>query len=175
PIMLAARRQHKHRLLSLIFATFLLPLLSPVSYAAEVLGWVENVRLSPGNIIISAKIDTGADTSSLHCDCQPPYERDGKQRIRFSTTDLHGKRTDFDKAIVRTAKIKRHAGDSQTRVVVRMGICIGTQFAETDVSLVNRSGFNYSMLIGRNVLAGRFIVDPSRQHVTKPDCAINIQ
>ncbi|MEN8720357.1 MAG: RimK/LysX family protein, partial [Oceanococcaceae bacterium] len=43
----------------------------------EPAGWVEKVRLLPGEIPLKAKLDTGAKTSSLHAEDISLFERDG--------------------------------------------------------------------------------------------------
>ena len=162
------------RVISVIFIVQgILLMLSPDAFAKEVIGWVENVGVSSSNTIIKAKIDTGADSSSLHCECTTPFERDGEQWVRFTVTDINDRSIAYEKKVVRTTKVKRHFGEVQKRMVVRMGICIGEQYAETDVSLVDRSGFNYSMLIGRKYLKDRFIVDPGETFLSRPQCKID--
>lgn len=144
---------------------------SPGVFAKQVVGWVETVGVSPANTLVKAKIDTGADSSSLHCDCITPYERDGDSWVRFTITDIDGELVSYEKKVVRTVKVKRHFGDVQKRIVVRMGLCIGDQYGETDVSLVDRSGFNYDLLIGRKYLKDKFIVDPARTFTVQPQCS----
>lgn len=156
----------------LITLSFIL-ILSPDVFAKEVIGWVENVGVSASNTIIKAKIDTGADSSSLHCDCITPFDRDGELWVRFTITDIDDQSVSYEKKIIRTTKVKRHFGEVQVRHVVRMGICIGNQYAETDVSLVDRSGFNYDLLIGRKYLKDNFIVDPGKTFTTRPQCEID--
>lgn len=148
-------------------------MLSPDVFAKEVIGWVENVGVSSSNAIVKAKIDTGADSSSLHCECITPYERDGEQWVRFTITDINDQSVSYEKKILRRTKVKRHFGEVQERIVVRMGICIGDQYGETDVSLVDRSGFNYSLLIGRKYLKDKFIVDPGETFMSRPKCNID--
>ena len=159
--------------LKLLNGLIFILVLSPAAYSRETIGWVENVGVSPGNTLIKAKIDTGADSSSLHCDCITPYERDGDLWVRFSITDINDKSVSYEKKIVRTVQVKRHFGNVQERLVVRMGFCIGDQYGETDVSLVDRSGFNYDLLIGRNFLKDRFIVDPAKKFTTEPSCDVD--
>lgn len=156
---------------SKLFIILLLTLiLSPNAFAKEVIGWVENVHLLPGKVLIKAKMDTGAKSSSLHCDCVAEFIRDGERWVRFVITGIDGEPVTVEKKVVRTVKIKRHFGDVQQRDVVRMGICIGDQYEETDVSVIDRSGFNYSLLVGRTYLKDKFIVDPSQQFTVNPDC-----
>ena len=157
----------------LVVALSIVLILSPTAFAKEVIGWVENVGVSPSNAIIKAKIDTGADSSSLHCECITPYERDGEQWVRFTVTDVNDQSVSYEKKVVRKIKVKRHFGEVQKRLVVRMGICIGDQYGETDVSLVDRSGFNYSMLIGRKYLKDKFIVDPAETFLSRPQCEVD--
>lgn len=157
----------------MIFSFAVIMFLAPGVFAKEVIGWVENVGVSSSNAIIKAKIDTGADSSSLHCDCITPYERDGESWVRFTITDIDKQSISYEKKILRTTKVKRHFGEVQVRHVVRMGICIGNQYAETDVSLVDRSGFNYDLLIGRKYLKDKFIVDPDKTFMTRPQCEID--
>lgn len=157
----------------ILFVLGVVFILSPGAFAKEVIGWVENVGVSSSNAIIKAKIDTGADSSSLHCECITPYERDGEQWVRFSVTDINDQTISFEKKVVRTTRVKRHFGEVQKRLVVRMGICIGDQYGETDVSLVDRTGFNYSMLIGRKYLKDKFIVDPAETFLSRPQCELD--
>ena len=158
-------------MISKFFITlFFIVTLSPNVFAKEVIGWVENVHVSPGNVLIKAKIDTGANSSSLHCDCVNKFMRDGERWVKFLLTDIDGKQVTVEKKVIQTVKVKRHFGGMQQRDVVRLGICIGGQYEETDVSLVDRSGFNYSLLVGRKYLKEKYIVDPSRQFTVKPHC-----
>jgi len=139
-------------------------------YAKEVVGWVEKALIYPGNIQIKSKIDTGAKTSSLNCQCITPVKRNGEDWVSFSVKNFNGEITMIEKPIARIAKIKRHFGEQQERYVVKLGICLGSVYREEEVTLVDRSGFNYQMLIGRNFLKKDFLVDPDRTFVNKPKC-----
>lgn len=152
----------------------MLAAVSGVSVAAgakQTIGWVETVRVTPGNVVVKAKIDTGAKMSSLGCDCRTEFERDGKRWMRFSVEDEHGELATFERPIIRKVRIKRHFGQAQERVVVDLGVCLGNQYKVTQVNLVDRSGFIYPMLIGRDDLAGRFVVDPQQKFRSRPNCA----
>ena len=54
--------------------------------------------------------------------------------------------------------------------VVMLGICLGKVYKETEVTLVDRKGFLYAMLIGRSFLKNLFIVDTAQQFTVKPTC-----
>ena len=155
----------------LFFGIILLALsLSAPLMAKEKIGWVENVRLYPGGFELKAKIDTGAKTSSINCDCVNPYEKDGEQWVKFSVTDNNGNLHWLDRKIVRKVKIKRHYGESQGRYVIKLGMCLAGVYKETEFSLIDRSGFNYQLLVGRQFLEGSHIVDPELKFTSKATC-----
>lgn len=135
-----------------------------------VVGWVEEVKISPGNIVLYAKVDTGADNSSLHVSDFTLFERDTKPYVRFEVTDRDGKTTTLELPVVRTAKIKRHKGARQLRPVVVLTLCLGSYRADAEVNLVDRSRFAYPMLVGRSFLRQMFVVDPSRRLTVQPTC-----
>lgn len=145
-------------------------MLSLPANAKEVVGWVENAKVYPGGITIKSKIDSGAKTSSLHCQCITPVKRDGKEWVSFSVKNHKGEIAMIEKPVDRIAKIKRHFGEEQRRYVVKLGICLGSVYREEDVTLVDRSGFNYQLLVGRNFLQSDFLIDTGSTYVNKPSC-----
>lgn len=155
-----------------LFALTGILLLGADAWPAEkqVAGWIENVIIFPGNIQIKAKLDTGARHSSLNARNIQEIQRNGEPWIRFEVTNWEGRTVSFEQKIIRTAKIKEHHGQSQERAVTRIGICLGKTFKEVEVNLVDRSKFNYQMLIGRSFLRDSFIVDPSKTFLLEPQC-----
>ncbi len=133
-------------------------------------GWVENVRLYPGNYLVAAKLDTGADSCSLDAADITGFQRRGEKWVRFNVVDRDGKNQTMEAKVVRMVRIKRHNVAPERRPVIRLGICLGNTFAQTEVNLEDRSGFEYPMLIGRNFLAGRVTVDPGAKYRLEPNC-----
>ncbi|MDX5151016.1 MAG: RimK/LysX family protein [Acidiferrobacterales bacterium] len=155
-------------LFQVIVITFV-SIAAPAS-AKEVVGWVENVKVYPGGIQIKSKIDTGAKTSSLNCQCITPIKRNGEDWVSFSIKNSDGDITMIEKPVLRVAKIRRFFGKSQERFVIKLGICLANVYHEEEVTLMDRSGFNYQMLIGRNFTRGDFLVDPGMTFITRPSC-----
>ena len=120
-----------------LIATASVLMLSLPADAKEVVGWVENARIYPGGVTIKSKIDSGAKTSSLHCQCITPVKREGKEWVSFSVKNQKGEIAMIEKPIERIAKIKRHFGEEQQRYVVKLGICLGSVYREEDVTLVD--------------------------------------
>ena len=125
----------------------------------KVVGWIEKVRISPGNFIVHAKLDSGAEYSSLDAANLTEFDRKGEPWVRFDLTERDGQKITIERPLLRTATIKRHYLQSQKRPVIKLGVCIGNLYQETEVNLVDRTGFIYPLLIGRKFMEGRR--DPS--------------
>ena len=148
----------------------LLILLLPVAIAKETVGWVEKVRIYPGDLVLKAKIDSGAETSSLNCGCTNLIERDGEKWVSFTITNYKGDTVRLERKLERITRIKRHFGEAQERFVIKLGVCLGSVYKETDVNLIDRTGLNYQMLIGRSFLEDSHLIDPSVTFTLQPDC-----
>jgi hypothetical protein len=134
-------------------------------------GWIENVRIGePNGLQLTAKLDTGAESASLHAYDLRRYRREGRRRVSFTARNSQGETMHFDLPVVRIARIREHSGRPQERPVVRLGICLGRSFRVADVNLVDRTGFDYRLLIGRKFLSGSVVVDASRALLLAPDC-----
>ncbi len=142
------------------------------AYASEkeIIGWFEKARIFPGGYKLSAKIDTGADHSSLNVTDLTLFRREGEDWVRFTVVDDKGQEQKLEKKLVRLTKIKRHSAPRQERPVVLMGICVGHHYREVEVNLVDRGQFKFPLLIGRSFLSGAFIVDPSKSYAVEPTC-----
>ena len=129
-----------------------------------VIGELEHVTIKPEDLRLKARIDTGAQTSSLGVSSQQPFERDGKQWLRFSVKDPGSEKSiDFEKPVSRTVKIKRHDAEAMERPVIKLKIMLGNSEMEREFTLADRSQYNFPVLIGRNVLGGKYLVDVSRK------------
>lgn len=135
-----------------------------------VAGWTERVRLLPSGIELEAKLDSGAENSSLHVERQRFFRRDGERWVRFTVEGESGRRVAFERKLVRKAAIRRHSGRSDVRPVVSLAICLGSVAKRVEVNLVDRSGFDYPLLIGRSFLAGAYLVDTSAGMLQPLDC-----
>jgi hypothetical protein len=134
----------------------------------KIVGWVEPVAIAPEGVEVNAKVDTGAETSSLDCACVTLLEEGDK--VRFSVFGNDGTRVWFVRPVERIARIKRHNAKTQERPVVTLGLCMGDTYREVEVNLVNREGFKYPMLLGRNFTRDAAIVDPGATLTTTPSC-----
>lgn len=138
----------------------------------HVFGWLEEVMLEPGRRWkIDAKLDTGADTSSLDARDIRRVRVGSKRFVRFSVTDPTTKKpVSLRRPYVRTVRIREHDGDHERRRVVLMTVCLGDQERTIEVTLTDRTQFDYPMLLGRSALSGMAIIDPRLSRTQEPAC-----
>ena len=135
--------------------------------AKMIIGQIENVRLVPPNVILKARIDTGAQTTSIDARNITPFERDGKQWVRFICVSGEKEHT-LERKVIKIVQIKRHGKESQDRYVINMRIILGNVSQLIHVNLNDRAAYTYPVLIGRNFLRDYFIVDVAKKHQLKP-------
>jgi len=130
-----------------------------------IIGAVEWARIEPADLWVESRIDTGADTTSIHAEEIQLIEKDGKRYVSFVLTDaLTGSRYSQELRLRRRVLIKQSDGPDQRRYVVRMWVTVGETRSRIDVNLTDRANFEYPLLIGRNFLTDTMIVDVSRHH-----------
>jgi hypothetical protein len=130
-----------------------------------IVGAVEWVAVGRSELMMEARIDTGADTTSIHADNIQLIEKDGRRYVRFVLVEPEtGRQVRQELRLRRRVLIKQSNGLRDRRFVVRMWVAVGDTRSRIDVNLTNRTDFEYPMLIGRNFLTDSLIVDVSRHH-----------
>jgi len=130
-----------------------------------IVGAVELVRIEPANLVLEARIDTGAETTSIHAEDIQLVEKDGRRYVRFVLTDrASGEQVQQELRLRRRVLIKQSYGPDERRYVVRMWLTLGGTRSRIDVNLSDRTNFEYPLLVGRNFLTDSLIVDVSRHH-----------
>jgi len=138
-------------------------------YEKLVLGALEDVYFPVNKFYLTARIDTGATTSSLNAHNIVPFERDGKKWVRFEILDKDDKTLLIKRPIIKTIKVKRHGEEAQERYVVKMRLNISSISQFTELSLTDRSQYKFPALIGRNFLQGNAVVDVSKRYTKAPN------
>ncbi|MCD2261051.1 ATP-dependent zinc protease family protein, partial [Psychroserpens luteolus] len=117
------------------------------------LGWEEWLSLPDLKLpAIKAKIDTGARTSALHATRIEPFGSDKQPKVRFTVHPIPG---NYDLAIACTAPVKDQRevtssnGETELRFVIETHLQFGTQRWPIEVTLTDRDGMAYHMLLGR--------------------------
>ena len=135
-----------------------------------VMGWLENVFLLPTHLQATAKLDTGAKTSSVHASNVEHFKQQGAEWVRFRfSADKGEAAVVLERPLVRTAVIKERQAHSSMRDVVLLTICKNGRQHETEFTLNDRSNFNYPILLGRSFLSDVALVDSSATFLFKAD------
>lgn len=137
--------------------------------ALAVIGEIETVTLVKEKFQLPGRIDTGAQTSSISAQKIEHYERDGKKWVRFQIQDVAAKKAVvFERPLTRIVEIKRHGAAPSKRPVVKLTVAIGTIKCHCEFSLTDRSKYEFPVLIGRNFLSGRALVDVRLKNAMHP-------
>ncbi len=133
-----------------------------------IIGWREWLALPAlGVSLIKAKIDTGARTSSLHAFDVKTFQRDGKRFVRFT---IHPHQRDARQSAVAEAelieyrKIRSSSGHESRRPVILTPVEVLGQRWLIELTLTSRDEMGFRMLLGRQGVRDRFLVDPGRSY-----------
>jgi hypothetical protein len=152
-----------------------LSLLAFPALAREVVGWLESAQVEPEGIRLRAKLDTGADTTSLGASDIRLYSADGSDYVAFRPQVEGTPGPWIWRPLARFAEIRRHEGPPDRRPVVRLWVCLERILREVEVTLADRSNFSYPLLLGRNFLAGELLVDSTAAFTTEPSCRAGLE
>ena len=133
-------------------------------------GWIEYAYIMPDRFAMKAKLDTGADTTSINARKVTTFFKGGSDWARFSVSNFEGDKLVIERPIVRTTTIKRHNGDHQDRPVIELSLCIDGITKTVEVNLVDRSKLNYQLLIGRNYMRNSLLVDSAKEYILPESC-----
>jgi hypothetical protein len=149
---------------------------SAASRELAILGWVETVSLTDPGLNLKAKLDSGAETSSLDARIIKKFRKDGKRWVRFGIVDPGtGEEFVLVRERKRTIGVVQHEGTNQLRPTVVVEICVADRLLDVEVSLVDRSEFSYPLLLGRRALKSFALIDPGNTHLTRPQCKMGGQ
>ena len=124
-----------------------------------VLGELEHIYLPPLKSAFAARVDTGAVVSSLDA-ADIKFSKTDK-RVSFTVINRETKeKHTFRKAVIRNTTITR-VYENEVRPVVEMDVKLGGEKFKAEFTLADRRKFQYQMLVGRNILGGRAVVDVS--------------
>lgn len=135
------------------------------------LGFIENVSVGKLGLEMKAKLDTGADTSSVHAHNVKVYKRGERDNwVRFRLIGKDGRTVRYDQNVIRFAHIKTKTGGLIRRPVIHLPLCVGGKWGKAEINLADRGDFDYDILIGREFLAQRILVDSGRTFMAEDDC-----
>lgn len=136
----------------------------PAHPPLPVIGWREWTALPQiGVPHIKAKIDTGARTSSVHAFNAEIYVERGVEKVRFVLHPIqrnHEISVPMDSEVVEYRHVKSSSGHVTRRPVIVTTISLHGQEWPIELTLANRDAMGFRMLLGREAIRHRFVVDP---------------
>ncbi|MCI4442727.1 MAG: 30S ribosomal protein S6--L-glutamate ligase [Lentimicrobium sp.] len=117
---------------------------------------------------IKARVDSGAKTSALHAKNIAPFIKDGQNWVKFDInpiqnnvkTIIHCEAPLVDKRVVKSS-----SGFREQRFVIQTNLEIGNCKWLIEMTLTNRDSMGFRMLLGREAMSGRVLVDPEQQYL----------
>jgi hypothetical protein len=138
-----------------------------------IVGEIEKFYLAGPGHIYTARIDSGAETSSIHARNVKRFERDGSNWVRFEVPvpGADGEWVTMEREISRRVRvIQASAEEAERRVVVELQFAIGDHQQVAEFTLADRTNLTYEVLIGRNVLRDVMLIDVGKEYATElPD------
>lgn len=133
-----------------------------------VIGWREWVSLPDLGIPrIKAKIDTGARSSSLHAFDVRLFEKEGKRHVRFKVHPLQRSSRETvvaESPVLEFRNVRSSSGHGSDRPVIVTTVELLGQSWPIEITLANRDEMGFRMLLGREAVRNRMLVDAGRSY-----------
>ena len=114
---------------------------------------------------IKARVDSGAKTSSIHAFNIQQFKRDGKTWVSFEVHPLQSDRRTVircERPVIDRRVVKSSSGVAERRYVVKAPLKLGDNIWDIELTLANRDSMGFRMLLGREAMTGRVLVDPEQ-------------
>ena len=134
-----------------------------------IIGWREKVALPELAIAkIKAKIDTGARSSALHAFDIEQFKKGDIDFVRFKVHPLQRSRKKVIEAeapLLDTRDVRSSSGEAQSRPVISTLVSLGGNQWPIELTLTDRDQMGFRMLLGREAVRRRFLVDAGNSYI----------
>ena len=117
---------------------------------------------------IKARVDSGAKTSALHAINISPFIKEGEHWVKFDINPIQNNAKAVihcEAPLVDKRVVKSSSGYREQRYVIKTKLEIGTKTWDIEVTLTNRDSMGFRMLLGREAMSGRVLVDPEQKYL----------
>ncbi len=119
---------------------------------------------------IKARVDSGAKTSSIQAANIKIVHRGAHEWVKFEVNPLQENRSisvECEAKLVDRRTVKSSSGISEERLVIKVPVKLGTSTFDIELTLANRDAMEFRMLLGREALNQRYIVNPAETYLLK--------
>ncbi|MBA2777404.1 ATP-dependent zinc protease [Billgrantia kenyensis] len=145
--------------------------LSETLSSKEMVGRAEWIGLQDVGTYLRARVDSGANTSSLSAKDVTRFERDGEDWVRFrlglndDDVFVESVRDEWiERPVERRVRIMQAAG-SESRPVISLMMTLGPIRESVEFTLSDRTHLNYPVLLGRRFLMDIAVIDVAERYL----------
>jgi hypothetical protein len=140
--------------------------------APHLVGWKEYVEFIDWHLPpVKAKIDTGARTSALGVlsyELREGPAGDKTAMLRLALDRRHPECiTEIVTPVMKIVVVSNSSGMREQRPLVETTLRLGPVLKRVRLTIANRSGMRFGMILGRQALEGDFVVDVARKYLLK--------
>lgn len=113
---------------------------------------------------IKARVDSGAKTSSIQAANAKVFGRGGQEYVKFEINPIQDNRSiniQCEAKLVDRRTVRSSSGIAEERFVIKTPVTIGADTFDIELTLANRDTMEFRMLLGREALNGRYMVNPA--------------
>ncbi|WP_297518357.1 30S ribosomal protein S6--L-glutamate ligase [Flavobacterium sp.] len=117
---------------------------------------------------IKARVDSGAKTSALHAVNIAPFQKEGETWVKFDINPIQKNQKTIihcEAKVVDKRVVKSSSGYREQRYVIQTDLQLGDEYWSVEVTLTNRDSMGFRMLLGREAMSGRILVDPEQKYL----------
>jgi hypothetical protein len=137
-----------------------------------VIGWKERIAFPDWGIRnVKVKVDTGARTSALDVSSYELRTVTGKGLVAELRLALHRKKPHLVKIIevpvLKMVVVSNSSGMREQRPLVETTVRLGPITKRVRLTVTNRAGMRFAVILGRKALENDFLVDVSQKYLLK--------
>jgi hypothetical protein len=133
---------------------------------AKIVGSSEEIWFGANrDLYFHAKIDSGAESSSIHASKITSYEKSGKVFVEFETLDDKNISKVYTREVSKIDEVKNSLG-AHKRYFFYETVWIGHLPYYAELNVTDRSHLSKRFLVGKNILKQGFLIDSSQEKVT---------
>ncbi len=117
---------------------------------------------------IKARVDSGAKTSALHAENIKKFSKKDQDWISFEISPLQNNSKSIIKCeaqLIDMRIVKSSTGTKEKRYVIKTELRLNSVSWTIELTLTNRDSMGYRMLLGREAMIGKLIVDPEKKFI----------